>query len=178
MKRYMLLLLLMFSVHSYSQSVLGIGFGSDYKTVKSMLESRYGKYEVHEDEGCLKLYNFTMGDFFFKFGTFYFQWNGDNTYFNAAEFSLPSDDNNVETMKSSRDYLYSLLKEKYENEYLEQFINDEGFKCYKFGINPIDSTQVLGNIILHRSKSNDGKTRLYLDLNYLPIHYVSKSSDF
>lgn len=79
-------------------------------------------------------------------------------------------------MKSNRDYLYSIIKNKYT--YLEEYVNDQGFKCYKFGINPLDDSRVLGLITLERAESKGGDIRLYLTLHYLPIYYIDKSSDF
>lgn len=178
MKRALLLSLLLFPSILSAQSVLGIKFGSSYETVKAQLEKRFGRYKVSEDEGCLNMYGLRIGEIYFTFGTFNFQYDGDKSYFNSANFSLPADKNEVEDMKYMRDYLYSQLKEKYKDEYLEEFTNEEGFKCYKFGINPLDSSKVLGIISLQRMKSNDGETRLYLNLDYLPIYYIDKSADF
>ena len=170
--------MLLFSSFSYGQSVMGIDFGSSFETTKELLEKRFGKYQVQEKEGSLYIYNFKMGDFTFKTGDFHFQYSGDKSYLSEASFQYYSDKNDVEYMKGQRDYLYSLLKDKYADEYLEEFTNKQGFKCYKFGLNPVDQEKVLGMITLSRMKGNDGVERLYLFLDYLPIYFIDKASDF
>ncbi len=128
---------------SNAQSVLGIPFKSSYEKTFDALEKRFGKYKVIEDKGSLRIYNFPMGDFHFQSGKFMFQYKGDESYLNAATFSNWYDKDQQEIAKSDREYLYSLLKDKYEDEYLEEFSNDFGFLCYKFGLNPVDSSKVL-----------------------------------
>lgn len=176
MKKFVLFALLFFSARANAQSVMGIKFGSSIETVKQQLEQRLGKYSVSKNNGTLSINDFTMGDFHFDFGDFYFQYYGDNSYFNEVFFQCYSNKNDVEKMKSNRDYLYSIIKNKYT--YLEEYVNDQGFKCYKFGINPLDESRVLGLITLERAESKGGDIRLYLTLHYLPIYYIDKSSDF
>lgn len=161
-----------------AQSVLGIPFGSDYTTTKELLAQRFGKYSVHEDNGTLMLYDFRMGDFSFSIGRFIFQYNGSKSYLNSAEFQTHYDASSTSAAKQSRDYLFSLIKPKYEDDYIEEYINDDGFKCYRFGINPMDDNRALGVVALERGKGRDGKERLYLHLIYFPIEYISASSDF
>lgn len=163
---------------SHAQSVLGIPFKSSYEKTKSSLEKRFGKYHVSEDNGKLAVYGLMLGDFPFKTGDFMFQYQGDFTYFNAATFSNWYELNQLDIAKSDRDFLYSLLKDKYADEFLEEYTNEQGFKCYKFGLNPVDDSKVLGLITLHRGAGKDGEERYYLMLDYLPIHYLDKASDF
>lgn len=178
-KQIFLFLFLFFGCHiNYAQSVLGIPFKSSYEKTLSTLQKRFGKFKVIEDKGTLQIYEFLMGDFKFQTGDFKFQYNGDSSYLNAATFSNWYDLNQLDTAKKDRDFLYSLLKDKYEDEYLEEFTNDQGFKSYKFGLNPVDSSKVLGIITLEKSKGNDGKERYYIFLEYLPIHFLDKASDF
>lgn len=178
MKKFVLIVLLFFSAMANAQSVMGIKFGSSYEEVKQQLEQRLGKYSVVEKQGMLHIWDFNMGSFHFDFGDFYFQYNGDNSYFNEAVFQCYSNGNDVDAMKARRDYLYSFIKEKYRYERLGEYINEQGFKCYKFGINPFDETKARGLITLERAKSNSGEDNLYLMLYYLPIYYIDKSSDF
>lgn len=174
-----LFVLLIFTTVCYSQSVLGIPFGSSFSTVKSQLQDRFGYYSVTEDNGTLKLYNdFSMGDYTFNFASFEFQRSGSLSYFNFAYFERRFGANQITAAKESRDYLFSLLKGKYEDDFVDDYINDQGFKCYNFGQDPKEPQYTLGRIILSRGQGKDGKTRLYLKLIYGPIHYLSKSSDF
>ena len=161
-----------------AQSVLGIDFGSSYETVKAALEERYGKYEVSEVDGQLKIYGLTVGDFHFDIGTFTFQRNGSQSYFSSAEFQKHYSVTSTSGAKAERDYLYNTIKDKYADEYLEAFTNDQGFKCYKFGIDPKDESKVLGNIQVFKGRSKGGQTYLYLIMEYGPIYYIDKASDF
>jgi hypothetical protein len=166
------------STNVYCQSVLGIPFGSSYDVVKNSLENRFGKYEIHESGGDINVYDIHIGDYKFDYGTFSFQRASGLSFFNYAFFQDYYDLNSVETAKRNLDYLFSLLREKYEDDYLGEYKNDQGFKCYKFGTDPTDKSKVLGNITLSRSKGKDGITRLYIILTYGPMHYIDKSADF
>lgn len=178
MRKLLLVLAIMVPCLSFAQSVMGIELGSSYETTKSLLERRFGKSYVFEEQGGLVIYNCKMGDIEFNIGKFFFQYDGDKSYFNEANFTMYSSKDDVQNMKGTRDYLYSLLKDKYKDEYLEEFINDQGFKCYRFGSNPKDKDHVLGGIYLTRDKGEDGIERLYLYLVYLPIYFIDKASDF
>lgn len=161
-----------------AQSVLGIKFGSSYDEVKEQLENRFGYYSTHPSGGNIVMSNISMGGVEFNLAEFGFQYKGNYSWFNSATFQKYFAVSETKDAKEVRDYLYSLIREKYEDEYLETFTNEEGFKCYKFGLNPYDDSKVLGIISLTKSKGKDGKQRLYLLLEYLPIWYLSKSSDF
>ena len=161
-----------------AQSVLGIKFGSSYDDVLGYLSQRFGKYNVHKNETGLTVYNCKLGDVSFHLGEFGFQYDNNNSYFNSATFQIHYELSESNAAKDTRDYIFSLLKEKYEDEYIEEYTNDEGYKCYKFGVNPFDEDMALGLITLERAKGKDGKSRLYVLLEYLPIYYLPKSSDF
>lgn len=163
---------------AFGQSVLGIPFGASYKDTLDALRQRFEWFSVREDQGNLKIYDFKMGGFEFKVGELGFQYNGSKSYLNSAHFETWFDSNETARAKNNRDYLYLLISQKYEDEYLEELINDNGFKCYKFGINPKDSNKVLGGIYLDRGEGKDGIKRLYLKLEYFPIEFVPFSSDF
>ena len=170
--------LLIASINANSQSVLGIPFGSKYSVVKKNLEERFGSYHLYEDEGKLIVLPISVGGFDFNGGEFYFQRANGTSYFNSARFDKFFDGNDVKLAERSRDYLYSLLKDKYSNDYLEEYENDDGFKCYKFGTNPKNTDNVLGFIRLLRYQKDNGKTGFCLTLEYGPIYYVDKASDF
>lgn len=164
---------------AYGQSVLGIPFGTSYEDTLGALQQRFGRFSLREDQGNLKIDNdFQIGGFWFNFGELMFQYNGSKSYLSSACFQLYFDLKDVDMAKKQRDYLYSLLSPKYKDMYLAEFISDEGFKCYKFGINPKDPNKVLGCISLQKLKGKDGIKRLYLMLEYFPIEFVPISSDF
>ncbi len=178
MYRLLSVLLLFIMPYSYSQQVLGIKFGTSYEEVKSMLEDRYGRYNVLEDKGNLWVSEALVGDFHFDYLEFEFQRRGNSSYFYYSRFSMLFAVDEQESACETRDLLWNDIKRKYESIYTEEYANDNGFKCYKFGIDPLDESKVLGVLSLNKGVGGDGKKRLYLYLTYGPIYYIDKTSDF
>lgn len=168
--------LVAFPLVGLAQSVLGIELGSSYRQVKKALEDRYGEDNVSEMESALYVFDLQMGNYYFSLARFEFQRDANGTYFNHARFERKFSVNDVETAKTERDYLFGLIEEKYKDE-KGSYINDQGFKCYWFGHNP-KSTGALGSVCLEKGKSRGGQTYLFLMLDYGPIYYIPKSSDF
>jgi hypothetical protein len=149
-------------------SVLGIKFGTHKNDVKSMLENRFGEYSVHDLNGELTVYNCTFAGIEFNFVDFEFAWNNNNgiSYFNSARFQKWFSPSDTEYAKKCRDIIFEKIKLKYS--YYEEDKNHNGFKYYKFGLNPNDPTKVTGMIDLTRDKGKDGVERLYLIVTYFP----------
>lgn len=156
-------------------SVLGIKFGTDKNEVKNTLENRFGEYSVHELNGNLTVYNCMFAGIEFKSMDFEFAWNNGISYFNSALFQTWFSPSDVETAKKCRDIIFEKIKLKYN--YYEEDANANGFKNYKFGLNPNDSTKVTGMIDLTRDKGKDGVERLYLIVNYFPYFPNSDLND-
>lgn len=168
--------LVTFPLVGLAQSVLGIEFGSSYQQTKKALEDRYGAHNVSEMEGALYVFNLQMGNYYFNAAHFDFQRDANGTYFNYAKFERRFSVNEVGTAKTERDYLFGLIEEKYKDDN-GSYINDQDFKCYWFGNNP-KSVSPLGVVYLEKGKSRGGETYLFLTLEYGPIYYLPKSSDF
>lgn len=168
--------LVTFPLVGLAQSVLGIELGSSYRQTKKALEDRYGVGSVSELEGGLYVFDLQMGDYYFNLASFEFQRDANGTYFNHAKFERRFSVNDVKTAKTERDYLFGLIEEKYKDDN-GSYINDQGFKCYWFGKNP-KSIGALGVVHLEKGKSRGGQTYLFLTLEYGPIYYLPKSSDF
>ena len=107
-KKTILLIFLAISNFVYSQSILGVRFGSSYEDAKKTLEDRFGRY-IEEDKGNLTIYDFDMGTFHFNSGTLCFQWKERGSKFFRAEFQKWSGTRNVESMKAEREYLKRLF---------------------------------------------------------------------
>lgn len=165
-----------FPLVGIAQSVLGIEFGSSYQQTKKALEGRYGADNVSELESALYIFDLQLGNYYFNLASFEFQRDANGTYFNYAKFERRFSVNDVKTAKTERDYLFSLIEEKYKGDN-GSYINDQGFKCYWFGHNP-KSIGALGVVHLEKEKSRGGQTYLFLTLEYGPIYYLPKSSDF
>ena len=145
MKKFLLIAALLISaLTANAQSVLGINFGSSYETVKEKLQQRFGRYSIHEDNGDLWMSKLKMGGIEFDYADFYFQYspNSSTSWFNAARFQKFYSLNDVDTAKRDRDIIFSFIKEKYVNDYIEEYTNDQGFMCYKFGTNPKAKSKV------------------------------------
>jgi hypothetical protein len=162
-----------------AQSVMGIDFGSSYETVKSKLQERVGEFHFIESSGKLEcLSGIALGGFDFDYADFEFQYGNGSSYFNYAYFEKRYTLDAVRIAIKDRDFLFSLLKDKYVSEFVDNYTNEDGYKCYRFGLNPKDKESVLGQIILEKAEGKDGKKRLYLCLRYGPIYYIDKASDF
>lgn len=168
-------------INSYEYEVpkvCGIEFGSSYDHVKKKLEDRYGLYNVIENKGNLSIIDANVGEFKFNFLNFEFQREGNRSYFYYSCFSKYFQIKDFATAITIRDLLWNDIKRKYEDIYIEEYENSNGYRCYKFGINPLDSNRVLGLVTLEKAFGNDGEERIYLNLTYGPIYYIDQSSDF
>lgn len=162
---------------SFAQSVLGIPFGSTYNNVKTKLQERVGAYSVYEENGSLSTGEINVGDFPFDYSEYKFQYDGKISYFSYAYFEKHYKVTDVTMAKDDRDFLLIFLKKKYKDDIVD-FINDQGFKCYRFGSSTVEPDRWLGTLILKKGTGKDGKMRLYIELYYGPLHYIDSSSDF
>ena len=158
-------------------TILGIEFGSDKNTVKSALIERFGYNNVMDNNGIIEVENPTLGGFKFKYASFEFQYDKDKTYLSKANFQTFYTLGQESVANKEREFLLSLMKPKYEDT-IEDYTNEDGFKCYRFGTNPRDFSKSLGLIRSQKGMGNDGVKRLYLHLSYGPINYIDPSSDF
>ena len=171
----LLVIAIITTLSSYSQSILGIDVGESYSSAYKMLRERFG-YKVSENSGNLELSKIEMGNFYFDFGTLYFQWSDNAAKFYRATFQTYSPVTEVESMKQQREVLKDKLESKYS---VEEFINDQGFKCYEFLGEETNGVTMHGSIELHRGKGRDNVERLYLMLYYFPIaEFIKENSDF
>lgn len=141
-------------------SVCGIKMGTNREVAKRILEDRYGRYSVSEESGSLSILNGYAGGLHHKFMTFDFAWINGESKFNGATFSTPYELNEQKLAIEKRELLKSLYEGKYE---LREKVNDDGFKEYYFGESYYGE---YGVITIFKSKSKDGKTRLYVDVYY------------
>lgn len=172
-----LILCPLFSLQAFSQSVMGINFGSSEDEVYQALEARFNSYEIDKSNGKIELLlGFNIGDVKFHYGSFEFQRQGKESYFNYAHFEKHYTLNNVKNAIIERDYIRDVIYSKYKE--IRGYKNSQGYHCYHFGTDPKDENRYLGEITLSKLKGNDGKVRLYLCLDYGPIYYLDRSSDF
>lgn len=162
-------------ISTSAQSILGVKVGENYADAKKNLEARFG-YRLTENSGNLTLYDFSMGDFGFNYGTLFFQWNNDTAKFYKAVFQKWMSVGDVESIKRSRE----VLREKIESKYsIYEFKNNQGFKCYEFLGKETNGVTMHGSIEVCRTKGKDGTERLYLMLFYDPIaNFIIDNSDF
>lgn len=146
------------SAQSSGLSVCGIRMGTPKSQAKAVLQDRFGKYDVHEDDGDLLVIGGTVGGVFHKFLMFHFTWINGGPQFNGAQFDTPYELGEQKDAIECRDFIKSVYEEKYD---IEETTED-GFKCYYFGL----GNETFGSIWLSKAKSNDGKIRLHLTVNY------------
>lgn len=166
------------SMMSVAQSVLNIPFGMSYDYVKTALGNRFGDFKVSEIGGDLIISDFYMGDVKFDYGRFEFQRNIKVSYFSRAYFEIRFHLNEVQSAKNIRDYLFNYIKEKYADDYVNSYTNEQGFKCYVFGTNPKNEDKILADLSIGKLRGKDGRMRLYLTLDYGPIFYLNNANDF
>lgn len=175
-KIFSLLCFICLSLSSWAQdAVLGIKFGENYNSVKSSLEARYGKYNVHEEKGNLKVYDISVGDYAFNCGLFDFQYHGVNSYFYYAEFQKNYGVNESEQAKSYREMLRGTLERKY---YCFEWTNKQGYKCYDFKETSEVNSSSICSLLVNKSKSKGGGMFIYVTLSYGPYHFVDETEDF
>lgn len=162
-------------ISAQSQTILGIPFGSSYSTVKDGLKERFGEINVIEDGGQLTIIKPVIGGHEFSGAELFFQRRGQSSWLNRVFIQKIYPLSDVKYAKQFRDLLAEELKGKY---YVEDFIDNDGFKCYGFGTNPKNDDEYLGVLSVGKNKGKDGKTRIYLILDYGPIYYINKASDF
>lgn len=175
-KLIMVIIAISFFDVAFSQDgVLGIKFGSSKECVKQALENRFGEYNVHDKSGNLSVYNGVFAGIEFNCLDFEFAWRNGTPYFNSATLQTWFQPNDIENAKKCRDIIFEKIKMKYD--YYEEDNNSDGFKTYKFGLNPNDSTKATGMISIERSEGKDGKERLYLLVYYFPYFPNADISD-
>lgn len=158
--------------------VCGIEFGRSYDYVKNRLLERYGNDLVDEYKGSIFVDGGNVGNYYFDILMFNFQTDGNNTYFYYSRFIKYFSVDDLSSACSVKDMLWDDVKNKYENICVEEFTNKSGFKCYRFGINPLDKNNALGLVTLDKEKDTYDNDRICLELSYGPIYYIDKSSDF
>lgn len=168
-------LFMMLPMLTFAQTILGIKVGENYTEAKRILRTRFcGR--LSESSGNLVLYDFEMGDFSFKYGTLYFQWESDNGRFYKAIFETWATPSDQDILKSDREILKHKLESKYD---IYEFKNAQGFKCYEFLGSDTDGITMHGSLELERCKGKDGIERLYLCLYYFPIaEFIDEGMDF
>jgi hypothetical protein len=159
---------LFFASILYAQNgVYGIRFGVTKEEAKAVLENRVGEYKVFDYGSRISVYDQAFAGIEFNILDFNFSWVSGDAFFNSATFQKWFSSSDVDNAKACRDFLFERIKKKYE--YYEEEKNNNGFMCYKFGLNPNDSTRVIGMIDLSRDKGKDEVERLYLVVRYFPF---------
>lgn len=158
-------LFMMLPMLTFAQSILGVKIGENYTEAMRILRTRFcGK--LSESSGNLVLNDFEMGDFSFKYGTLYFQWENDSGRFYKAIFETWANPSDQDILKCDREILKRKLESKYD---IYEFKNAQGFKCYEFLGPDTKGVTMHGSLELERCKGKDGIERLYLFLYYIPI---------
>lgn len=169
MKRLLLLFAaILTAISVYAQlselSVCGIKMGTEREDAKAILESRFGKYSAHDDDGNLIVYGGCVGGINYNSLRFFFAWVNGCPRFDGACLSKHYELSEQSDALKKRDFIKSIYEQKYD---IEEHIKDDGFKEYFFyGIN----NDPYGLITVEKSKGKDGKMRIYVSVFYFGIY--------
>lgn len=170
-KKYILLLVFLISTvigsaQTSSFSICGIPMGTEKSEAEKILKERFGLLKVRDDAGDLSILDGQAGGIYHKFMTFNFSWINGKSVLNGATFSTPFELNEQKRTTEFREFIKSVYEKKYR---IKEYVNEDGYKCYEFG----DIDSFVGNITVHKSKSKDGKTRLFTDIIYYAPYDVT-----
>lgn len=176
MKRILLLLFALFTCCQVwpQNGVFGIDFGTSKEEAKAMLERRFGEFSVLDCKDYLSISNCKFAGVTFKSLDFNFAYINGESVFNSAIFQTWFDLDEGESAMVLRDHIADQIKQKYYH--FETSTNEYGFKQYKFGLNPNDTTKVTGMITVIKGEGNDGVEKLYLIVHYFP-YFVDADLD-
>lgn len=141
-------------------SVAGVKFGAPEYSVKSELRSRLG-YNNKDFGSYITYFEPTIGGTTYNFGDFYFA----DGKFVAAELTKVFPLSQFQKAKDFRDMVALQYGMKYEN--IHSKIDNNGYKYYVCGMVEDDRYPIL--ISLLKGKSNDGKIRYYVTVEYYSI---------
>ena len=116
----------------YVTRICGVDFGADFETAKTILENKFGTESAYAENYQLTFKDKSYAGVFFDELIFGFQSDGKRTYFNKCVLCIAA--KNAEDAKRKRDYLHSVLSDKY---FMVARIDDNKFKFYNGGSSPI-----------------------------------------
>lgn len=147
-------------------SVLGIEFGSDYNQTRLLLRRWYGVKNVEKMGRDILVNDVRLDEMYFDNATFMFQFDNKKSYLHKIVFFMNCGDDNNEALEVEK-RLIQMFKKQYKD--FSSYHNEDGEIRYKFGVNPKDEKKPLGAF---------GRQGNCIYLQYGPIYYLPKSSDF
>lgn len=137
-------------------------FGTDFTTAKTFLTNKFGIESDNTENHELMFKDKTYAGVFFNYLIFGFQSDGKRTYFNKCVLCI--DAKNAEDAKRKRDFLKSVLSEKY---FMVSRIDDNKFKYYLGGSAPLDSENWGFYIDVYHEGSHWAARLFYGPYNYV-----------
>lgn len=175
MRRLLSLLLLLFTLNVFGQSVAGVSLRDEYSKVERTLEQRYGTAIVKEyNEISYK--EITVGGITYEFSDFEFLYRNttQDRRLNSVRFSNRFKLTELNKAKSHRDYIASVYAKKYND--IEETKDEYGFKMYRCSYNPLsESFRII--IYLVKGESKGGDTYYYVVVHYGPAYYDNIEDD-
>lgn len=147
-------------------SVLGIEFGSTYNHTWQLLTEWYDPENIEKMGRDILVKDVRLDEIVFDNAAFMFQFKEKKSYLHKIVFFMNCGNNNNEALEFE-ERLVQMFKEQYKD--FSSYHNKDGEIRYKFGINPKDEKEPFG--ILARQGN-------CIYLQYGPIYYIPKSSDF
>lgn len=167
-KFFFTIILFACALFAYSQkSICGVDFGSSYESAKFILESKFGKAEIDENnEICY--FNREYAGFNFYAIYFHFQSDGYNSYLNKCFLTNKFKD--VDLAKHFEKMILVELSQKYNN--IESHIDNNGYLCAQGGTSPVSNDDYGFQVFI----TKDDKTKEYMVyLSYGSYNYVNEN---
>ena len=169
MKRKLLFFLLLICSLTISaqSSICGVPFGQSYDFAKTLLQNKFGKAEIEENN---ELWYFERSYAEFSFGFIVFKFQSDitgNTYFNECFMGRKFKD--VSLAKTFRNKIIAKLMKKYDD--VEVYTDKNKFLGAHGGTSPVDEDKYGFDVFV----VNDKETKEYIVyLSYGPYNYANE----
>lgn len=158
-------------------SVAGVKFGESYSTCKAKLDKRFngGKESYPITANELTYRDVTFADEYFDYVKFYFQTDGTVTHLSFIVFDRSFDLADVKYAKEQRDRLFKSYSDKYEVRW--DGVNEDDFKYYVLGHDPIKPEEGLIVIETTKIKNNKGEMKLWTEVSYGPVLLINPTDE-
>lgn len=164
MKIYIILLIFLLTTNVNAQEILGVSFGQNYNTVKSILRKKYGgKVTDDIDEGYNKyisIEDITFGGIKFDKVGFSFKYADKTSKFDFVMFQARYGNNSYDCADTDMDKLLEFVERKYGELYPSK--NDDYIRYVEFGEMPKYKYLHIGAVGIKKTTGLNGMTNYHL----------------
>lgn len=168
MRTFFVVFLFLTANISSAQDILGVKFGQNYNTVKSILTREYGtKVKDDRDEGYnkyLSIENITFGGVKFDKVGFSFKYANKTSYFDFVLFQTRYGNNSYDCADADMDKLLNFVEKTYGA--LRYPKDNDNIRYVEFGEDPKYKYLPIGRVRIQETTALDGKTSYHLALEF------------